>query len=267
MTTKVWLVTGASRGFGRAICEAAIAAGDDVIATARDPESLDDFARANPGALVLPLDVTDPAAARAAVDAGVERFGRVDVVVNNAGYGHVGAIEELSDDELRALYEVNFFGVLNVTRAALPQLRRQRSGHLVQMSSLNGIVGMAGGGHYVASKFALEGLSESLAEELEPLGIRVTIVEPGPYRTGFAGPGARFAEPIDDYEPSVGAVREAFASLDGNQPGDPAEAARAIVECVHAPDPPLRLPLGEIAVDGIREKLTAQLAELEVAVG
>jgi NAD(P)-dependent dehydrogenase (short-subunit alcohol dehydrogenase family) len=264
---KVWLVTGTSRGFGRAICDAALAAGDDVIATARQPDSLDDFAKAHPGALVLPLDVTDTAAARAAVRDGARRFGRIDVVVNNAGYGHVGAVEELSDEELRSLYEVNFFGVLNVTRAALPQLRRQGSGHLVQMSSLNGIVGMAGGGHYAASKFAIEGLSESLAEELEPLGIRVTIVEPGPYRTGFLGAGIRFAQPIDDYEPIVGPAREALAAIDGNQPGDPAEAARAIVECVHSPDPPLRLPLGEIAVEGIRDKLTAQLAELEVAVG
>jgi NAD(P)-dependent dehydrogenase (short-subunit alcohol dehydrogenase family) len=257
---KVWLVTGASRGFGRAITEAALERGDRVIATAPDVSALDGL---GDGALALPLDVTDPGSVRTAVDAGVERFGRIDVVVNNAGYGHFGAIEELSDAEMRQQYEVNLFGVLSVTRAVLPQMRRQRSGHLVQMSSLNGIVGMAGGGHYAATKFAVEGLSESLAEEVDPLGIRVTIVEPGPHRTGFAGAGARMAEPIDDYAPTVGVAREAFAELDGNQPGDPAEAADAIVDCVHSDDPPLRLPIGEVAVDGIREKLTTQLAETE----
>jgi NAD(P)-dependent dehydrogenase (short-subunit alcohol dehydrogenase family) len=261
----VWLVTGASSGFGRAISEAAAERGDHVIATARTPASLDDFAEANPDALIQPLDVTDADAARAAVQAGVDRFGRIDVVVNNAGYGHFGGVEELSEEEMRQQYEVNFFGVLNVTRAALPQLRRQRSGHLMQMSSLNGVVGMAGGGHYVASKFAIEGLSESLAEEVGPLGIHVTIVEPGPYRTGFAGARARFAEPIDDYAPTVGAAREAFEALDGNQPGDPAEGARAIVDCAHSADPPLRLPLGEMAVDGIRDKLESQLADLDLA--
>src|SRR4051812_1063720 len=231
--SKVWLVTGASSGFGRAICQAAAERGDDVIATSRAPSSLDDLRDVNPNVLILPLDVTDPASARSAVRTGVERFGRIDVVVNNAGYGNVGALEELSDDELHQQYAVNLFGVLNVTRAVLPQLRRQRSGHLVQMSSLNGVVGMAGGSHYVASKFAVEGLSESLAQEVEPLGIRVTIVEPGPHRTGFAGRGARFAQPMDDYAPTAGAAREALAELDGNQPGDPAEGARAIVDCVH----------------------------------
>jgi NAD(P)-dependent dehydrogenase (short-subunit alcohol dehydrogenase family) len=249
-STKVWLVTGASGGFGSALCQAARDRGDEVVATAREPADPD----------TVRLDVTDPASIRAAVRAGVERFGRIDVVANNAGYGHVGAIEELSEDELRCQYEVNLFGVINVTRAVLPQLRRQRSGHLVQMSSLNGVVGLAGGGHYAATKFAVEGLSESLAEEVAPLGIRVTIVEPGPFRTGFAGSGARFADAIDDYAPTAGAAREAIAALDGNQPGDPAEGARTIVACVHSPDPPLRLPLGEVAIEGIREKLRAQLA-------
>jgi NAD(P)-dependent dehydrogenase (short-subunit alcohol dehydrogenase family) len=255
----IWFVTGASRGFGRSICRAALDHGDEVVATARDPRSLDDLADE---ALVLPLDVTDSASVDTAIKAAIERFGRIDVVVNNAGHGHVGAIEELSEDELRLQYEVNLFGTLRVTRAVLPQLRRQRSGHIVQMSSLNGVVGMAGGGHYVATKFAIEGLSESLAEEVEPLGIHVTIVEPGPYRTGFLS-GAGLSEPIDDYAETVGVAREAIAQLDGTQPGDPTEAADAIVACVHGPDPPLRLPLGEVAVDGIRDKLRQQLADLE----
>jgi NAD(P)-dependent dehydrogenase (short-subunit alcohol dehydrogenase family) len=264
-TNKVWFITGASRGLGKAICEAALEHGDQVVATAREPASLDAFARAHQDALILPLDVTDAEAARAAARTAVDHFGRIDVVVNNAGYGHIGAIEELDDDELRDQYEVNLFGVLNVTRAVLPYLRRQRSGHLVQISSLNGVVGLAGGGHYAASKFAVEGLSESLAQEVEPLGIHVTIVEPGPYRTGFAGAGARHARAIDDYAPTAGAARAAIAELDGNQPGDPDDGARAIVEAVHAAEPPLRLPLDDIARDGIRDKLTAQLAELEAA--
>ena len=261
---RTWLVTGASRGFGRALSEAVIARGERLVATARGADFPRDFEREHPDALAVPLDVTDPEQARAAVEQAVARFGRLDVVVNNAGYGHFGAIEELSEDALRRQFEVNVFGLLNVTRAALPVMRRQRSGHLVQMSSLNGIVGMAGGGYYCGTKFAVEGLSESLAAEVAPLGIKVTIVEPGPHRTGFAGPGsARIADPIDDYADSVGRAREAFAEMDGNQPGDPEAAAQAIVDAVDAGDPPLRLPLGRIALDDIRAKLTGQLDELE----
>lgn len=258
--TRTWFVTGASGGFGRAICDAVVARGDRLVATA---PTTDDLETAYPDALVLELDVTVPEAARAAVDRAVAELWGLDIVVNNAGYGHFGAVEELTDDELRRQFEVNLFGVLNVTRAALPHLRRQRSGHIVQMSSLNGVVGLVGGGHYAGSKFAVEGVSESLAEEVAPLGIGVTIVEPGPHRTNFAGGGARLAEPIDDYAETVGAAREAFADLDGNQPGDPHRAAETIVEAVLAPDPPLRLPLGELAVNGIRAKLEAQLRDLE----
>jgi NAD(P)-dependent dehydrogenase (short-subunit alcohol dehydrogenase family) len=257
---RTWLITGASGGFGRALCDAVRKRGNRLVATSRDIRAL---ARAYPDALTLELDVTDAEAARAAVQRAVAELGSIDVVVNNAGYGHFGAVEELTDDELRQQLEVNFFGLLNVTRAALPELRRQRSGHIVQMSSLNGVVGMVGGGYYVASKFAVEGISESLAEEVAPLGIRVTIVEPGPHRTSFAGRGARLAEPIDDYAETVGAAREAFADLDGNQPGDPHRAAEAIVQAVDWPDPPLRLPLGELAVSAIRAKLEAQLHDLE----
>jgi NAD(P)-dependent dehydrogenase (short-subunit alcohol dehydrogenase family) len=259
---RVWFVTGASRGFGRALSEAVLAGGESLIATARDPEALADLRER--GAEVLRLDVTERAGVEAAVAQGVQRFGRLDVVVNNAGYGHFGAIEELTEEELRSQFEVNLFGVLNVTRAVLPQLRAQRSGHLVQMSSLNGIEGLVGGGYYCASKFAVEGLSESLAAEVAPLGIRVTIVEPGPHRTGFAGrESARLAEPIDDYAETVGAARDVFADMDGTQPGDPGQAAQAIVAAVDAHNPPLRLPLGELALTGIRAKLEGQLHELE----
>jgi NAD(P)-dependent dehydrogenase (short-subunit alcohol dehydrogenase family) len=258
---RTWLVTGASRGFGRALSEVLLSRGERLVATARDPAA---FEREHPDAFAVELDVTDPEQARAAVEQAVDRFGRLDVVVNNAGYGHFGAIEELTDDELRQQFEVNLFGVLNVTRAALPVMRRQRSGHLVQMSSLNGIEAMVGGGYYCASKFAVEGLSESLAAEVAHLGIKVTIVEPGPHRTEFAGAqSARVADSIDDYADSVGQAREAFADLDGNQPGDPQRAALAIVEAVEAEEPPLRLPLGQLALDNIRSKLGGQLSELE----
>jgi NAD(P)-dependent dehydrogenase (short-subunit alcohol dehydrogenase family) len=261
---RVWLVTGASRGFGRAISEALLSRGDQVVATGRGPDFVESFGRGHPEALALRLDVTDSGAARAAVDDAVTRFGRLDVVVNNAGYGHFGAIEELSDEELRHQLEVNLFGVVNVTRAVLPQMRRQRSGHIVQMSSLQGIEAMVGGGYYCASKFAVEGLSESLAGEVEHLGIKVTIVEPGPHRTEFASSqSAEVAAAIDDYADSVGEAREAFADLDGNQPGDPERAAAAIIEAVESDDPPLRLPLGQMALENIRVKLETQLEELE----
>jgi NAD(P)-dependent dehydrogenase (short-subunit alcohol dehydrogenase family) len=262
---RVWFVTGAANGLGRAIAQAALAAGDRVVATDIELAGAQALADAYPDrALAVPLDVTDPEAAHAAFAAAVARFGRVDVVVNNAGYGHVGAVEELTDTELREQLDVNLFGVINVTRSALPILRRQRSGHFVQMSSLNGVEGLVGGGYYAASKFGIEGLSESLADEVAHLGIKVTILEPGPHRTRFANEkSARWSEPIADYEASVGQMRRTFAELDGNQPGDPVRAAQAVVTAVYSDEPPLRLPLGTMALANIRAKLTARLAELE----
>jgi NAD(P)-dependent dehydrogenase (short-subunit alcohol dehydrogenase family) len=263
-TGRVWFITGASRGFGRALSEAVLARGDRLVATARGAEFVAEFGERHPEALALRLDVTDREQAHAAIAAAVERFGRLDVIVNNAGYGQFGAVEEQTEEELRRQFEVNLFGVLNVTRAALPQLRAQRRGHVVQMSSLNGIEGLVGGGSYCATKFAVEGLSESLAAEVAHLGIAVTIVEPGPHRTEFAGEeSARLAAPIEDYAESVGAAREAFADMDGTQPGDPHRAALAIIAAVDADDPPLRLPLGEMALANIRTKLEGQLEELE----
>jgi len=264
-TRPVWFVTGASSGFGKAIAKAALAGGDRVVVTARDEVAAREVAAEDPDrALPIALDVTDVAAVRSVMADAVGRFGRVDVVVNNAGYGHVGALEELSEQELREQFEVNLFGVINVTRAALPYMRQRRSGHFVQMSSLNGVEGLAGGGYYAASKFAVEGLSESLAEEVAHLGIKVTIVEPGPHRTGFASDGSsRSAEPIGDYDESVGQVRRALRQLDGHQPGDPDRAARAIATAVKSPNPPRRLALGSMAVEHIRARLTAQRAELD----
>jgi NAD(P)-dependent dehydrogenase (short-subunit alcohol dehydrogenase family) len=261
---RVWLVSGASRGFGRAISEALLTRGEQLVATARGADFVDAFGQDHPEALAVQLDVTEPGAARAAVEQAVDRFGRLDVVVNNAGYGHFGAVEELTEEALRRQLEVNFFGSVDVTRAVLPQLRRQRSGHIVQMSSLNGIEGMVGGGYYCASKFAIEGLSESLAEEVAHLGIKVTIVEPGPHRTEFASEkSAEVAAAIDDYAESVGKAREAFAGMDGTQPGNPERAAAAIIAAVAGEDPPLRLPLGQMALDNIHAKLEARLKELE----
>lgn len=263
---RVWFVTAAASGFGRAMSQAVLERGERLAATARDLAALEDLADRDPErVLVQRLDVRDPVASRQVVDEAVARFGRVDVVFNNAGFGYVGAAEELSDAELRDQLDTNLVGVINVTRAALPHLRRQRAGHLLQMSSLNGVEGLIGGSYYAASKFGIEGFSESLADEVSHLGIKVTIVEPGPHRTNFLSDGsAKSAErEIADYRESVGAAREQLQGLDGHQPGDPARAVRAMIQAVESPDPPRRLPLGEMALDHIRAKLTAQLQQLE----
>lgn len=262
----VWFVTGASSGLGRALAEAVLERGDRLVATARDTRAISDLAGENlERALALELDVTDHDQVQEVVEEAVAAFGRIDVVVNNAGYGLFGALEEFSEEDLRRQFETNVFGVLNVTRAALPHLRRQRSGHIVQMSSLSGVVPMgAGEGAYAATKFAVEGLSEPLAKEVAHLGVRVTIVEPGPFRTGFAGrsPVTKAVE-IEDYAESVGEALEWFQRLDGTQPGDPTRAARAIIEAVMAEKPPLHLPLGEVAFGAIRQKLDERRRELE----
>lgn len=261
---RVWFVTGASSGFGRAVSLAALRNGERVVATAREPAAVASLVEQDPTrALALPLDVADAAAAREAVRQARARFGRIDVVFNNAGYGHVGAIEELTDEELRRQLDVNLLGVIHVTRAALPVLRTQRSGHFVQMASLNGVEPLPGGAYYTASKFGIKGFSEALAAEVAHLGIKVTIVEPGPFRTRFlSARSARWAAPMPEYAASVGKTRELLRKLDGSQPGDPARAAQAIIEAVQAENPPLHLPLGQMAFDHIRNALRAQLKEL-----
>jgi NAD(P)-dependent dehydrogenase (short-subunit alcohol dehydrogenase family) len=262
---RVWLITGASSGLGRALAEAALGAGDRVIATARDPQRLDELTGRYPGqAIAARLDVTDAAEARAAVGDGLATFGRLDIVVNNAGYGLFGALEELPAEELRREFETNVFGALNVTRAALPQLRRQRSGHIVQISSLEGIAPIAAGeAAYAATKFAVEGLAEALAKEIAHLGIKVTIVEPGPLRTDFAAGAIAQAPHSDDYADSVGKALEWFEGLSGRQPNDPSLVAAAIIEAVASAEPPLRLALGPEAVEAIREKLSSQQRDLD----
>jgi NAD(P)-dependent dehydrogenase (short-subunit alcohol dehydrogenase family) len=262
---RVWLITGASSGLGRALAEAALGRGERVVATARDPQRLDELAGLYSGrAIATRLDVTDPDEARAAVADTLTAFGRLDVVVNNAGYGLFGALEELPGEELRREFETNVFGALNVTRAALPQLRRQRSGHIVQISSLEGIAPIAAGETaYAGTKFAVEGLAEALAKEIAHLGIKVTIVEPGPLRTGFAAGAIARAPRSGDYADSVGKALEWFEGLSGRQPNDPFRVAAAIIDAVASPEPPLRLVLGTEAVQAIREKLSSQRQDLD----
>jgi NAD(P)-dependent dehydrogenase (short-subunit alcohol dehydrogenase family) len=264
--SRVWFITGASRGIGAALAQAVLDDNERVVAAARDEDALAALTRRYPDrAAALALDVTDSAQTREAVQAAVGAFGGIDVLVNNAGYGHLGGLEELSEADLRAQFDTNVFGVVNVTRAVLAHFRERRSGHIVQMSSLSGVVPNPGEGAYAASKFALEGASESLAQEVAHLGIRVTIVEPGPVRTEFAGRSLARAEPIEDYAESVGQVRELIEQLDGSQPNDPVRVAQAIMEVTRQEDPPLRLPLGEEAFTQIGDHLAKRRAELDRA--
>ncbi|PRY60566.1 oxidoreductase [Glycomyces artemisiae] len=259
---RVWLVTGTSSGFGRAIAEAALAAGDTVIATARRPEDLDDLAAAHPGrAVPVALDVTDPARVRAVVAEAVLWYGRIDVLVNNAGRGHIGAVEETTDAELRSLMDLHFFGPADLVRAVLPHMRANGSGTIVQLSSMGGRMSFPGVGAYSATKHALEGLSAALAAEVRPHGIDVLVVEPGAFRTGLNGAGHVQSAPLDAYEATVGPFRSAFPDAAGKQPGDPAKAAAAILAALAADTVPLRLVLGADAADAIGAELKEQQAE------
>jgi NAD(P)-dependent dehydrogenase (short-subunit alcohol dehydrogenase family) len=246
--SKVWLVTGSSRGLGLALAKAVLAAGHRLVATARKPDDLRELVERH-GERVLPvaLDVTNPAAARDAVAAATSAFGRLDVVVNNAGYANVSSIEDMKEDDLRAQIETNLFGVVNVTRAALPVLRAQRGGHVIQISSIGGRRGSPGLSAYQTAKWGIEGFSEVLARETGPLGIRVTIVEPGGIRTDWAGSSMRVDEVREDYKPTVGAFMENVRKSHDAVRGDPARMAQAILQVSELPDPPLRLLLGSDA--------------------
>ena len=260
---RTWLITGASRGFGALIAAEALAAGDNVVATARNAKAVADRLGERPPLLSLALDVIREDQARAAVAAAVERFGRIDVLVNNAGYGLLGAVEESSGPEVERLFATNVFGLLAVTRAVLPAMRRQRAGHIINVSSIGGYEGHMGFGVYCATKFAVEGITEALAAELAPLGIKATVVEPGFFRTDFLdGQSLAKTEPIADYAGTVGAVRSFAASANHAQPGDPAKLAAAILALVGAEQPPLRLPLGSDTVALIERKNRSVADEL-----
>ncbi|WP_424441866.1 oxidoreductase [Microbacterium sp.] len=249
---RVWFITGASSGFGHALAVAAIAAGDVVIATARNTGALQQLVADTPDRVeAIPLDVTDPAAAQAAIRDVEARYGRIDVLVNNAGRGHVGAAEETTDEDLRSLFELHFFGPATLIRAVLPGMRERGTGVIVQMSSYGGQVAAAGFSSYAATKFALEGYSEALALEVGLLGIDVLIVEPGAFRTGFSGGSLGESTPIDAYADTVGPTRAYITGIDGTQPGDPTRAAAAVLTAIDSDRVPLRLPLGNDAVDGI----------------
>ena len=256
---KVWFITGASRGFGRIWARAALERGDRVAATARDPRALTDLVDAH-GDRVLPLalDVTDRAADLAAVQRAAEHFGRLDVVVNNAGYGQFGAVEELSEQEVRDQFETNVFGAWWVTQAALPVMRRQGGGHLLQVSSIGGVASFPNTGVYHASKWALEGFSESLAQEVAEFGIRVTIVEPGAYGTDWSGSSARHGTPLPAYDAMRARPRAAAARR-----GDPEATAAAVLAVVDDPAPPLRLLLGEFPTELVRTVYAERLATWE----
>lgn len=249
---SVWLITGCSSGFGRALVDVALTHGDRVVATARQPGSIGDLA--GDRVLVVPLDVTRQDQIDAAVQASLERFGRIDVLVNNAGYSSVGAVEEIDLDDLRALMETMFFGAVALTKAVLPHMRERGSGVIVQISSQGGQMSFAGGGAYSAAKFALEGLSEALADEVKPLGIRTLIIEPGAFRTDLMGARFHRSREIDAYAGTVGLARAYLDSANGTQAGDPRKAAEAILTAVRVEEPPLRLALGADAVDALRAK-------------
>jgi NAD(P)-dependent dehydrogenase (short-subunit alcohol dehydrogenase family) len=257
---RVWLITGTSSGFGRSIAEVALEHGDSVVATARRVEALADLA-VNDDVHAVSLDVTDAGQREAVVDQAIERFGRIDVLVNNAGRTQVGAVEETSDAELRSLFDLHFFGPAALTRAVLPHMRARGVGAIVQMSSVGGQITAPGFGAYCATKFALEGLTQALADEVAGFGIRTLIVEPGAFRTGLFRPSAAYeSAEMPEYADIVGPTREYVRNNDGLQQGDPGKAAQAIIAALDADEPPLRLVLGEDALGNIRSRL-AQLSD------
>jgi NAD(P)-dependent dehydrogenase (short-subunit alcohol dehydrogenase family) len=258
--SRVWLITGASRGLGRAFTEESLKAGHCVLATARNAEHLADLAgKFGESVRTVSLDVTDEAQAKYAVDAAIETFGGLDILVNNAGYGNVSSVEDTSIAEFRAQIETNLFGVIIMTKAVLPFFRERRAGHLIQISSIGGRVGPPGRAPYAAAKFGVEGFSESLSKEVAPLGIKVTIVEPGGFRTDFAGSSTELREGRPEYDATVGATVRFQRDYDGKQPGDPIKAAEALLYIASLSEPPLRLLLGSDAYNAA-EKHTMQLS-------
>lgn len=254
---KVWFITGSSTGLGRALAEVLLEKGFRVAATARRPADLEAIKKKFGNQVLCPaLDVTKPDQVRSALQQTLDHFGRIDVCVNNAGYGLIGGVEEVTDPEIRRQFDTNFFGALDVTRAVLPHLRKQRSGHIVNISSIGGFRAIAGASIYNATKFALEALSEALAKEVAPLGIRVVLVEPGPFRTDFGGRSIDDTpNRIPEYASTAGKMREYYQAAHGKQVGDPRKAAEAMIQAVESNADFLRLPLGEATLMGMREKM------------
>lgn len=262
---KVWFITGSSTGFGRTLAETVLKNGDHLIATARKPEQLQDLIAQYPEtALALRLDVTDKAEIKTTIEQAVAKFGQIDVLVNNAGYGLIGALEEVSDEQIKRNFDTNLFGAIDVIRAILPVMRAQQRGHIINMSAIAGFTNELGFSIYGGAKFALEGVSEALQGEVAPLGIKVTIVEPGPFRTDFIGRSLdRVEEQMDAYQDTVGKFLNFLNNIEGKQPGDPQKAAEAIIQVVNSPNPPLRLVLGKYAYTKFRQKIESLTTELD----
>jgi len=256
-TSRVWFITGSSSGFGALLARELLRRGDRVIATARNASQLDDLPTLYPDtARVFPLDVTKPAEIEAIGRLAPTVFGHVDVLVNNAGYGVNGAIEEVAEDEFEPMFQTNIYGLIRTTRAFLPHFRERRSGHIINLSSIGGLIGGAGWGFYNVTKFAVEGFSEALAAEMKPLGVHVTVVEPGPFRTDFLGRSGKLAaKELPEYKDTAGKAREYLKTQAGKQPGDPQKAVEAIITVTESPNPPLHLILGKIALSRFRDKL------------
>jgi len=253
---RTWFITGASTGFGRLLAEEVLKAGNKAIVTARNIEKVIDLEQKYPGkAKAFTLDVTNYPQIASVVAQSTASYGPIDVLVNNAGYGLIGAVEEVTEDEFMPMFNTNVFGLIRVTQALLPHLRKQGSGHILNLSSISGLIGTAGWGYYNSSKFAVEGLTEALAQELAPLGIHVTAIEPGPFRTDFIGrSGVEAAQRIPEYEATAGKGREYLHSQSGKQPGDPLRAVHAMIAVVDSPNPPLHLILGAMALKRFRAK-------------
>ncbi|RCW87896.1 oxidoreductase [Phyllobacterium bourgognense] len=259
-----WFITGSSRGLGRALSEAVLNAGHRLVASAREPARLSDLEeRYGDAVRTAALDVTDPVAAEAAMRIAIDNFGGIDVLVNNAGYGNINSVEDTDLDDFRRQIETNLFGTIIVTKAAIPLMRKQHAGHIIQFSSVGGRIGAPGRASYSAAKWGVEGFSEVLAREMELIGVKVTIIEPGGFRTDFAGSSTQLSEGRPEYEAVVGRAASMQRELNGRQPGDPARAAQVILEVAAMGKPPLRLPLGSDALAAIEQADRAKLEELE----
>ena len=264
--SPVWFITGCSSGFGWEFVRAALAHGFRVAATAREPQKLDALiAEHHDRARALALDVTNDEQIKRAVRETERAFGRIDVLVNNAGYGYLAAVEEGEEKDIRAIFDTNFFGLAAVIRAVLPGMRARRHGYIVNIASVGGIIGFPGSGYYAATKFAVEGLSESLAKEVEPLGIRVLLVEPGPFRTDWAGRSLKQSPLfIPDYEETAGRRRREIGTYSGTQPGDPARAAEVLIQVIQSPTPPAHLVLGRQGCENVEKQLRSMLQSLDI---